>query len=73
MDTVLERQTELAKRAFGYGAMVTGSAGSRRYPGVLTMAVDGQPIGSGQTLERAMHDATRRTGRSWRALECAGK
>jgi hypothetical protein len=51
-------QQELAlQRVFGSGATLTGSIGSGRHPGVLTITVDGVPWGSGATLQEAIGQA----------------
>jgi len=51
-------QQELAiQRVFGSGARLGGSIGSGRHPGVLTIAVDGKPWGSGRTLQEAIGQA----------------
>ncbi|MCY2991307.1 MAG: hypothetical protein NTY19_26050 [Planctomycetota bacterium] len=54
-------QAELAiQRVFGSGASLGGSIGSRRYPGVLTIKVDGIPWGSCRTMQEAIGDASRK-------------
>jgi hypothetical protein len=58
MDVKRERLTNIVQRVFGSGATLGGCVGASRYPGVLTIAVDGEPWGSGRTLEEAMGAAT---------------
>ncbi|MCY2990930.1 MAG: hypothetical protein NTY19_24100 [Planctomycetota bacterium] len=60
MDVERERLTNIVQRVFGAGASLGGSIGSRRYPGCLTISVDGVPWGSGRTLQDALTVATRR-------------
>lgn len=60
MDVVNERLTNTVQRVFGSGASLGGSMGSGKHPGVLTIKVDGQPVGSGRTLQEAIGVATKR-------------
>jgi hypothetical protein len=60
MDVERERLTNIVQRVFGSGGSLGGSIGSGRYPGVLTIAVDGEPLGSGRTLQAAIGQALRR-------------
>ncbi len=55
-----EQSELMIQRLFGSGASLSGSIGSRRHPGVLTIAVDGKPWGSGRTLETAIGEASRK-------------
>jgi hypothetical protein len=58
MDLYQERITATVQRVFGSGASVGGSMGSGKFPGVLTVLLDGKPLGSGRTLEAALQRAT---------------
>jgi hypothetical protein len=64
MDLLRERLTRVARQIFGSGATITGSLGNPRHEGRLTITVDGQPMGSGKTLEQALQVATRRASQA---------
>ena len=47
------------QRLFGESATITGSIGSARAPGRLTVTVDGRTLGGGRTLQQAIAEARR--------------
>lgn len=70
MDVIRERQTILAQRIFGADARIAGCVGSAKHPGVLTIMVGKQALGSGVTLEQAIGEAIRRSRQTAAPTSC---
>jgi hypothetical protein len=60
MDEALYRGQQTVQRVFGPHAVLTGSIGSGRGPGVVEIKADGRTLGRGPNFEQALADVTTR-------------